>query len=305
MSFPRGTRLRLPRGGLSQPRSAPSCWRALERLSDDDRLVLSCRYLLDLGEEETGEVLSLRRGTVKSRTSRALGRLREQLGESRDRARAPPQRAPGRGRLARRRPRSSSRLRAPDGTAPARAAARARPRGPAGRARRRACALAGRPQRVPRDLPPQGRHRRARRDGLPRGRGAADRLRSSRSAARRPSAASASSSSTWASPDSVFVRETWRPHGLARLRVGREARLVLSELRGAVWDGMIKKVGSTGTRIEQVTVGRRARSVHHRRPALRHVPERERRHQRRAARTSPAPCCSGTGARCCSGSRAT
>jgi RNA polymerase sigma-70 factor (ECF subfamily) len=55
---------------------------ALERLSDADRLVLSCRYLLDLGEEETGEVLSLRRGTVKSRTSRALGRLREQLEET-------------------------------------------------------------------------------------------------------------------------------------------------------------------------------------------------------------------------------
>ena len=54
---------------------------ALERLSEDDRAVLSCRYLLDLGEEETAEVLSLRRGTVKSRTSRALGRLRDQLGE--------------------------------------------------------------------------------------------------------------------------------------------------------------------------------------------------------------------------------
>ena len=41
--------------------------------------MLSCRYLLDLGEEETAQVLSLRRGTVKSRTSRALGRLRRQL----------------------------------------------------------------------------------------------------------------------------------------------------------------------------------------------------------------------------------
>jgi RNA polymerase sigma factor (sigma-70 family) len=54
---------------------------ALERLNEDDRAVLSCRYLLELGEEETAEVLSLRRGTVKSRTSRALGRLRTQLGE--------------------------------------------------------------------------------------------------------------------------------------------------------------------------------------------------------------------------------
>jgi RNA polymerase sigma-70 factor (ECF subfamily) len=53
---------------------------ALERLSEDDRLVLSCRYLLDLGEEETAQVLSLRRGTVKSRTSRALDRLRDRLG---------------------------------------------------------------------------------------------------------------------------------------------------------------------------------------------------------------------------------
>ena len=55
---------------------------ALERLREDDRLVLSCRYLLDLNEVETAEVLSLRRGTVKSRTSRALGRMREQLEEA-------------------------------------------------------------------------------------------------------------------------------------------------------------------------------------------------------------------------------
>jgi RNA polymerase sigma-70 factor (ECF subfamily) len=53
---------------------------ALEGLGDDDRLVLSCRYLLDLGEEQTAQVLSLRRGTVKSRTSRALDRLRDRLG---------------------------------------------------------------------------------------------------------------------------------------------------------------------------------------------------------------------------------
>jgi RNA polymerase sigma factor (sigma-70 family) len=56
---------------------------ALEALGEDDRLVLSCRYLLDLGEEETAQVLSLRRGTVKSRTSRALDRLRSTLEEER------------------------------------------------------------------------------------------------------------------------------------------------------------------------------------------------------------------------------
>ena len=45
--------------------------------------MLSCRFLLDLSEAETAEVLSLRRGTVKSRTSRALERLRTQLEEER------------------------------------------------------------------------------------------------------------------------------------------------------------------------------------------------------------------------------
>ena len=41
----------------------------------------ACRFLLDLGEEETASALGVRRGTVKSRTSRALARLREIVGE--------------------------------------------------------------------------------------------------------------------------------------------------------------------------------------------------------------------------------
>ena len=53
-------------------------------------------------------------------------------------------------------------------------------------------------------------------------------------------------------PDSVFVRGG----RMASLVYGsvEKPRLVLSELRGGVWDGFIKKVGSSGTRIEQVTV---------------------------------------------------
>jgi RNA polymerase sigma-70 factor (ECF subfamily) len=54
---------------------------AVRALSEADRLVIACRYYLELGEEETAGVLDCRRGTVKSRTSRALARLREQLGE--------------------------------------------------------------------------------------------------------------------------------------------------------------------------------------------------------------------------------
>ena len=53
-------------------------------------------------------------------------------------------------------------------------------------------------------------------------------------------------------PDAVFVRGT----RMVSLVYGpvEKPRLVLSELRGAVWDGMVKKVGSRGTRIENVTI---------------------------------------------------
>ena len=54
---------------------------ALSELRDDDREVIGARYLLDLSEAETAETLGLRRGTVKSRTSRALGRLRAALAQ--------------------------------------------------------------------------------------------------------------------------------------------------------------------------------------------------------------------------------
>lgn len=54
---------------------------ALERLRDEDRQVLTCRFLLDLTEAETSAALGLRRGTLKSRTARALERLRAQLEE--------------------------------------------------------------------------------------------------------------------------------------------------------------------------------------------------------------------------------
>jgi RNA polymerase sigma-70 factor, ECF subfamily len=49
---------------------------ALERLGDDDRMVIGCRYLLELSEAETATTLGIPRGTVKSRLSRALGRMR-------------------------------------------------------------------------------------------------------------------------------------------------------------------------------------------------------------------------------------
>jgi RNA polymerase sigma factor (sigma-70 family) len=54
---------------------------AINMLRDEDREVIGARFLLELSEAETAEALGIPRGTVKSRTSRALGRLREALAD--------------------------------------------------------------------------------------------------------------------------------------------------------------------------------------------------------------------------------
>jgi RNA polymerase sigma-70 factor (ECF subfamily) len=54
---------------------------AVNRLDQRDRDVLACRYFLELSERETAEVLGVRHGTVKSRTARALERLRAEVAE--------------------------------------------------------------------------------------------------------------------------------------------------------------------------------------------------------------------------------
>jgi len=51
----------------------------IEDLPDRYRSVIVHRYLLDLSEEETSEILGLPVGTVKSRSSRAMQRLRKSL----------------------------------------------------------------------------------------------------------------------------------------------------------------------------------------------------------------------------------
>jgi RNA polymerase sigma-70 factor (ECF subfamily) len=57
---------------------------AINRLRDEDREVIGARFLLELSETETAEALGIARGTVKSRTSRALVRLREALASTVD-----------------------------------------------------------------------------------------------------------------------------------------------------------------------------------------------------------------------------
>ena len=53
---------------------------AVNGLSEEHRLVIACRYFLELSEAETATALGVRPGTVKSRVSRALERLREEVG---------------------------------------------------------------------------------------------------------------------------------------------------------------------------------------------------------------------------------
>jgi RNA polymerase sigma-70 factor, ECF subfamily len=50
---------------------------AVNELPDDQRTVISLRYFVGLSEQEIAEALGLPSGTVKSRTARALERLRE------------------------------------------------------------------------------------------------------------------------------------------------------------------------------------------------------------------------------------
>ncbi len=57
---------------------------AIWALREEDRLVIGCRYFLGLSEAETAAALDCARGTVKSRLSRALDRLRKVMREEDD-----------------------------------------------------------------------------------------------------------------------------------------------------------------------------------------------------------------------------
>jgi RNA polymerase sigma-70 factor (ECF subfamily) len=76
---PSGATVPGPEGAVIAAETRAELLAAISSLRDDDREVLGARYLLELSEAETAETLGLPRGTVKSRTSRALGRLRETL----------------------------------------------------------------------------------------------------------------------------------------------------------------------------------------------------------------------------------
>jgi RNA polymerase sigma-70 factor (ECF subfamily) len=57
---------------------------SLGELSEGDRLVISYRYFLGLSEQETATSLGCARGTVKSRLSRAIAKLRQAMQKEED-----------------------------------------------------------------------------------------------------------------------------------------------------------------------------------------------------------------------------
>ena len=65
-----------PEGSLLALEQRAALLAAVEALPEEQRDVVALRYFLDLSEAETAAALDVRVGTVKSRLSRALERLR-------------------------------------------------------------------------------------------------------------------------------------------------------------------------------------------------------------------------------------
>ena len=62
---------------LVERERAHSLWQAVRRLGQADREIIYLRYFLELSEAEAAAALDIPAGTVKSRTHRALARLRD------------------------------------------------------------------------------------------------------------------------------------------------------------------------------------------------------------------------------------
>jgi RNA polymerase sigma factor (sigma-70 family) len=80
-SRPEGDAAPSPEGAALERERHEELMQAMTKLKPVDRLVIAYRYWFELSEEEMAEALGVARGTVKSRLSRAIGRLRETLAE--------------------------------------------------------------------------------------------------------------------------------------------------------------------------------------------------------------------------------
>ena len=60
----------------AQNLDASELWQAVKKLNTDDQRIIYLRYFLDLPVDETAQALQVAEGTVKSRLSRAVDKLR-------------------------------------------------------------------------------------------------------------------------------------------------------------------------------------------------------------------------------------
>ncbi|MFQ5966657.1 MAG: RNA polymerase sigma factor [Acidimicrobiia bacterium] len=66
---------------LEEAETRRALLQAVNDLPDRERMIVGLRYFLELTTDETARVVGIPRGTVKSRLSRALGRLRVAMDE--------------------------------------------------------------------------------------------------------------------------------------------------------------------------------------------------------------------------------
>jgi RNA polymerase sigma-70 factor (ECF subfamily) len=69
-----------PEGSVLAGERRTALLQAVERLKPEDRLVIGLRWFVELDEAAMAAVLKVPRGTVKSRLSRAMRRLRDEVG---------------------------------------------------------------------------------------------------------------------------------------------------------------------------------------------------------------------------------
>jgi RNA polymerase sigma factor (sigma-70 family) len=74
---PSGDAAPSPEAALLSSEQRSTLLAAVEQLPEEQRSVVALRYFLGLSEAEVAETLAIPQGTVKSRTARALERLRE------------------------------------------------------------------------------------------------------------------------------------------------------------------------------------------------------------------------------------
>lgn len=77
------SRLGLRPQSETPPDERVALYSELERLPNRQRQVLIARFVLDLSQQQTAEVLGIARGTVAATTSQAAATLRRRLGDKR------------------------------------------------------------------------------------------------------------------------------------------------------------------------------------------------------------------------------